>query len=263
MADAKKGTDVAPGRLSRRNLLVLAGLAGAGILAPACAEPEPPPPAAGESTTSPSSQRGETAATQSSDSSEEDVTPAEDLMREHGVLRRILLVYGEAIRRVDARQDFPAAAVRDAAGIVRLFVEDYHEKLEEDYLFPRFEKAGTLADLTKVLRDQHEAGRRLTDRITRLAAGEAIEASSAGQLKELLQQFVRMYGPHAAREDTVLFPALPQAVSRQDLQELGEQFEEKEHDLFGESGFEQMVGRVASIEKTLGIYDLAQFTPNA
>jgi len=38
-------------------------------------------------------------------------------------------------------------------------------------------------------------------------------------------------------------------------------FEKKEHQLFGEEGFEKMVDRVASIERTLGIYDLAQFTP--
>ena len=33
--------------------------------------------------------------------------------------------------------------------------------------------------------------------------------------------------------------------------------------MFGEDGFEKMVDRVASIEKSLGIYDLAQFTPKA
>jgi hypothetical protein len=33
---------------------------------------------------------------------EEEVSPAEDLMREHGVLKRLLLVYGEAIRRIEA-----------------------------------------------------------------------------------------------------------------------------------------------------------------
>jgi len=42
---------------------------------------------------------------------------------------------------------------------------------------------------------------------------------------------------------------------------LGEQFEDKEHELFGEDGFDKMVDRVAGIEKILGIYDLAQFTP--
>jgi hypothetical protein len=35
----------------------------------------------------------------------------------------------------------------------------------------------------------------------------------------------------------------------------------KENELFGQDGFEKMVDRVAGLEKQLGIYDLAQFTP--
>src|SRR5438046_1090448 len=35
---------------------------------------------------------------------EEDVSPAEDLMRVHGVLKRVLLIYGEAIRRLEANE---------------------------------------------------------------------------------------------------------------------------------------------------------------
>jgi hypothetical protein len=54
--------------------------------------------------------------------------------------------------------------------------EDYHEKLEEDYLFPLFEKAGRLIDLTKVLRAQHQAGRRLTDRVTHSAGLPKLES---------------------------------------------------------------------------------------
>jgi hemerythrin-like domain-containing protein len=76
-----------------------------------------------------------------------------------------------------------------------------------------------------------------------------------------MRQFIRMYHPHEAREDTVLFPALRQIVSKQEFAALGEDFEKKEHQRFGEEGFEKMVDRVAGIEKTLGIYDLAQFTP--
>src|SRR5947208_3870564 len=92
-----------------------------------------------------------------------EVGPPEDLMREHGVLKRVLLIYGEALRRLGAKQDFPPDALATAAGIIRSFVEDYHEKLEEDFLFPRFEKANQLVDLVKVLRTQHQAGRRVTD----------------------------------------------------------------------------------------------------
>lgn len=195
---------------------------------------------------------------------EEEVAPPEDLMREHGVLKRVLLVYDEAIRRIETKQDLPPQAVHEGATIIRTFIEDYHEKLEEDYLFPRFEKAGRLTDLTKVLRAQHQAGRRVTEQITQLATAQAIkDASSASKLKDLMRQFVRMYEPHEAREDTVLFPALRTVVSKQEFGALGEDFEKKEHQLFGEGGFEKMVDRVASIEKTLGIYDLAQFTPKA
>src|SRR5207249_9370689 len=52
-----------------------------------------------------------------SEEKEIEVGPPEDLMREHGVLKRVLLIYGEALRRLDAKQDFPPDALADAAGI--------------------------------------------------------------------------------------------------------------------------------------------------
>src|SRR5437773_1096822 len=75
-----------------------------------------------------------------------EVSPPEDLMREHGVLKRILLVYGEALRRIDANEDLPPEPIAESARIIRDFVEDYHEKLEENFLFPRFKKANKQAD---------------------------------------------------------------------------------------------------------------------
>src|SRR6266542_3746669 len=106
---------------------------------------------------------------------EAEVGPPEDLMREHGVLKRVLLIYGEVLRRIDAKQDFPPEALADAAGIIRSFVEDYHEKLEEDFLFPRFEKANQLVDVVRVLREQHQAGRRVTDITMRFAKLESLK----------------------------------------------------------------------------------------
>ena len=193
---------------------------------------------------------------------EEEVSPAEDLMREHGVLKRVLLIYEEAIRRMTANQELPVETVADSAKIIRNFIEDYHEKLEENFLFPRFEKAGKLTDLVKTLRDQHQAGRRVTDLTLGLAKQSTIKnADERGQLADSLRQFIRMYNPHEAREDTVLFPAFRKIVSANEYASLGEDFEKKEHELFGEDGFEKMVDKVTNIEKKLGIYELAQFTP--
>src|SRR5437016_5682522 len=89
---------------------------------------------------------------------EEEVGAAEDLMREHGVLNRILLIYEEGLRRLDAREPLPGEAIASSAGIVRRFIEGYHEKLEEDFLFPRLEKASDLAPLVATLRRPHDAG---------------------------------------------------------------------------------------------------------
>ncbi len=195
-------------------------------------------------------------------SQEEEVSPAEDLMREHGVLKRILMIYRECIRRLDSNQDLPPEPLADSAAMIRSFIEDYHEKLEEDFLFPRFRKANQCVDLVDVLAKQHQAGRKLTDTTSRLANLSSLKNSEDKKvLVDSLKTFIRMYEPHEAREDTVLFPALRKIVTANEYDALGEDFEDKEHDLFGEDGFESMVDRVAKIEMKLGIYDLAQFTP--
>jgi hemerythrin-like domain-containing protein len=193
--------------------------------------------------------------------SDEDVSPAEDLMREHGVLKRVLLIYRDVINRIDAKRDFPADVVASSAKLIRSFVEDYHEKLEEDYLFPRFRKANKLVALVDVLKVQHEKGRILTERIIAATSQGKLDDRRRADLRGDLHQFVRMYEPHEAREDTVLFPAFRKIVSKHEYDALGEEFEKKENQLFHGDGFEKNVDAVARLEKALGIEDLSQFTP--
>jgi hemerythrin-like domain-containing protein len=153
-------------------------------------------------------------------------------MREHSVLKRVLLIYSEGLRRLDAKQDFPPEALADAARIIRSFVEDYHEKLEEDFLFLRFEKANQLVDLVKVLRTQHQAGRKVTDVTMRFANLQSLRnGSERGQLVTSMQQFIRMYNLHEAREDTVLFPAFRKVVSRR-VRCFGRRFREERRRAF-------------------------------
>ena len=117
-------------------------------------------------------------------------------------------------------------------------------------------------DLVDVLLQQHQGGRRLTDVTLQVATLQGIKnAGDRRKLANSMRQFIRMYNPHEARENTVLFPAFREIVSKNEYDSLGEDFEKKEHELFGEEGFDGMVDKVAAIEKKLGIYDLAQFTP--
>jgi hemerythrin-like domain-containing protein len=193
---------------------------------------------------------------------EKKVSPPEDLMQEHGLLNRILLIYDRCKNHLINNDSFPIDALANSANIIREFVEDYHEKQEEDYLFPRFQKANTLTDLVSILKQQHDAGRDITSQVIEITKHQTLSNSEHDRLILLLKNFTVMYRPHEAREDTVLFPAFRKIVSQHEYDSLGEEFENNEHKHFGEDGFETMVNRVAEIEKTLGIYDLAQFTPH-
>jgi hemerythrin-like domain-containing protein len=187
--------------------------------------------------------------------SEDEVTPAEDLMREHGVLRRVMYVYDEAIAKLRSGGDVPLPAVADGAKMIRRVIEDYHEKIEEQLLFPRFESAGKLRELIATLRTQHQTGRTLTDQV--LALTQQPIASARDPLAEALRKFNHMYRAHAAREDTVLFPAIRGLVGASAYHEMGEQFEDKEKELLGEGGFERAVADVGVIEQAFGVADLA------
>lgn len=200
--------------------------------------------------------------TDEDDEHEEEVTPTEDLMREHGVLERLLLVYEAALARFAAQDAAPLATLVPATDLMRRFVEDYHEKLEEQFLFPRLEAAGEHSELVATLRRQHQRGRELTDTIRKASAGPSLDAlTPEGQLQVAMRGYIRMMRPHAAREDTVVFPAFRALVRGPAFVELGEQFEEKEHALFGEGGFHTIVAEVGELEKALEIHDLERFTP--
>jgi hemerythrin-like domain-containing protein len=190
------------------------------------------------------------------------IPPDDDLMREHGVLKRVLLCYREMITRAQAGRPLSAAHVQGAALIIHDFIEGFHEGLEEGYVFPRLAKAGVLVSTVDTLLVQHARGRVITQfLLAHSTAGQLAGAGVTTRIAAAMQAFVTMYEPHEAREDTVVFPAFRQAVPPAELADLGQHFADLERQQFGTDEFTAMVDRVAGIEQELGIYDLAQFTP--
>jgi hemerythrin-like domain-containing protein len=193
---------------------------------------------------------------------QEEVSANEDLMREHGILNRLLLIYQEIARRIDNHEPFDVQSLVKSANIVRTFLEDYHEKLEEEFIFPKFERAGKLLDLVKTLKEQHNAGRGLTDYIISHSKEDALRDDIQRLLlSDYLKLYIRMFRPHEAREDTILFPEFKKIISKEEYSKLGDIFEEREHEMFGKDGFEKTVKQVEDIEKKLEIYNLNEFTP--
>lgn len=193
--------------------------------------------------------------------SEKSVSANEDLMREHGVLRRILILYRETAPKVAMGTpglDIPALAA--AAALFRDFGEVYHEReLEERYIFPALRK-GANGALVETLLAQHRRGREITAFIAGSTRDGAIATGRAKPLAAAMTSFARMYEAHTAREDTVIFPAFKAALPERRLEELSETFEDIEHRQFGGDGFDQAVDRIAEIEQRLGVADLGTFT---
>ena len=243
----------------RRQLITGISLAGAGVLLNACrATPGPSGSATNENTKNEGPKTGEEETLE--------VTATEDLMREHGILRRALLVYQESV--VKLRQDaasLPPEALEKTANLFRVFGEDYHEKkLEEVFIFPTVRTApGMAASYVDVLLKQHTSGREITNYVLSITKDDRIATNSVEPLAKALESFVRMYEHHAAIEDTVIFPAWKSATGQGQLDELGEKFEEIEHEQFGDDGFEMALKRMEEIENSLGLSNLDMFTAPA
>jgi len=185
-------------------------------------------------------------------------------MREHGVLRRALLVYAEAVPKIRAHPEkLDASALNWTAQLFRRFGEDYHERrLEEPYVFPEVKNAGgSAAKYIDVLLEQHRRGREITDYIMAVTQSGKIRMNDADALAGVLSSFVLMHQNHIAREDTIVFPAWKTAISSRQLDELGDKFEDIEKQQFGTDGFEKAVAEIGDIEQRLGLLNLAQFTP--
>ena len=192
-----------------------------------------------------------------------EVTAVEDLMREHGILRRALLVYSEtALRLRKNAADVSPDALQKTAKLFRTFGEDYHEKkLEEAYIFPKIKQngSGEAATYPDILTAQHDRGREITEYIISVTNAAKLGANAAA-FADTLEGFVRMYQHHAAREDTIVFPAWKDLITSDEYDELNDKFEDIEHEQFGDDGFEDAVKQIGDIETTLGLNDISKFT---
>ncbi len=193
----------------------------------------------------------------------EGLSATEDLMREHGILRRALLVYKESAAKL--RFDIasvPVDALEKTAQLFRVFGEEYHErKLEEAFIFPSLERTkSAAAGYVDVLTAQHARGREITDYILAMTAGDKIPLGRSDEFISALETFVRMYEHHATVEDTLVFPDWKSSISQEEFDELGARFEEIEEELFSEDGFEAASRRMAEIEESLGLTNLETFT---
>jgi hemerythrin-like domain-containing protein len=87
---------------------------------------------------------------------------------------------------------------------------------------------GDAAKYPDILTAQHQRGREITDYILAVTSQSKISVHHGESLASVLAGFVCMYENHAAREDTIVFPAWKTNFSNKQLDEISDQFEDIE-----------------------------------
>lgn len=185
---------------------------------------------------------------------------SERMTRDNALTSRVLLLYAAAERRLGQGEDLESGIFLQSAEVMRDFVHGYHEKTEEEEIFPVFKRAGRMVDLVTMFQNQHAAGRQLTDKVLAAAPGIA-NADQRKALTDALHATVTLYGPSIAREGTDLFPTLRSLMTPNEFDALAQTLEKAEAEKLGADGFEKAAKKIGAIEKNLGTHDLSQFAP--
>lgn len=189
-------------------------------------------------------------------------SPIEDLMEEHSILRRALLIYEECIRRMNINEDFDPELLIEATNVIKVIIIFHHALLEHEYIFPRYREADKYAEMADILTEQHGKAGEQEELIIKYSNRESINnPEEKAILINALKKSIRVFRPHIDREDTEMFPEFKTVVTAHEYYELGKKFKEIEYQKWGENGHRQMVYRIINVEKALGINDLDSFTP--
>jgi hemerythrin-like domain-containing protein len=190
------------------------------------------------------------------------LTPAEILARNNAVLARIMLIYENGMRRANDGEDIDPLVFGQSAEVARDFFHNYHEKAEQELVYPAFRKAGRMVDLVSILITQQGIGRTLTDSIL-AAAPKSHAREQRDAMDKDIKSFIKMYRPHLAREETDILPTLHLLVTPEEYGRMAAELLKREREAFSQDGFEAAVKKVAEIETKIGMDDLSQFTPKS
>jgi hemerythrin-like domain-containing protein len=185
-----------------------------------------------------------------------ELSPIEDLYREHGIVSRIVFLLNKTNKQLDSMDKQDAVKILSTSGkILRNLIEDHHEKLEELVIFPCFKNDKKFMKLVKTLTAQHKAGRKTTDKLIN-AAPESLSG-----LSEAIEDYCNMYSVHASHENTVLFPAFYKIIKDSDYKKIRDKFEAVEKKLTTENtNLEKSTLEVAKLEQIIDIYRIEDFT---
>ncbi len=189
------------------------------------------------------------------------VTAPEALSREHAMLIRLLLAIDNVVDQAIEDRKTDLRPINSAARVIDNVVADHHMAFEEQSVYPRMERIDYLSGLTETLEGQHDDARAVNDLVLDLTkSGKVKGKAELDELVLLTKSFKDMITAHAAWEETIIFPAMYDLLSENDMDDVNRKFMEAERQLLGGKGPEMLYREIDSIEEAAGTNDLAMYT---
>ncbi|CAJ37406.1 hemerythrin domain-containing protein [Methanocella arvoryzae] len=189
-------------------------------------------------------------------------SPTEMLSRDHALMERLMISIESMIASIANGASMDLRPLNRAALLMKKLGAEHHMSDEERLIFPRIETSGRHEDLLKTLRLQHDRGRAIIDRI--IDTTQAGGVDTVGEMNEIVRlcmSFIVMYRSHAAIEETVLFPALYDFASSDEIMNIQAIMRGEEEGLMRDQRFRNMMDSLAAIEAVAGTSDISRFTP--
>lgn len=194
------------------------------------------------------------------DKAMEKISATEELCIEHGMLDRIILAMGHTLKTAGGRANADLSPINLACDMITKVVDDHHMKIEEKLVYPKFAKDSKLGSLVSDLKVQHDEARKMVAKMDELARKTSIKSAEFEELNRVFLDFREMITAHAAREATVLFPAMEGTWSESELKELKESQEKDEKKLLGKDADEKIYKMLGDVESAAGIESVKDFT---
>ncbi len=189
------------------------------------------------------------------------VSAPEALSREHAMLVRLMLAIDNVVNSALDDMKADLGPINRACRVIDSVVAGHHMAFEEQSIYPRMEQIDYLSGLTETLEGQHDDARAVNSLVLDLTKSGKIK--SRGDLDELTlltKSFKDMITAHAAWEETIIFPAMYDLLSPEDMDSINKKFMESEMRLLDGKGPEELYRQLDSIEEAAGTHDLAMFT---
>ena len=176
----------------------------------------------------------------------------EILMEEHRAIERVLCSLERASTRLSRGEDVYLRFFSGCSAFFKGFVDSYHHKKEEQFLFPALVQNGLPKDTgpVAIMLAEHAQGRHLAQLL-----GTATLKLQAGDERRREQvilsatDYIKLFRQHIYKEEFLLSPLAERVIPVEQQANLGQSFERMQVEEFGEDVHEKYFGLAQRLEK--------------